>query len=304
MWQRVLGSEFDLSKLSRREWDGFVRRRRSGEIDAYGNVVTDPEERQRVRERPVQKSLAFLRAVCRWATNFRDESGRLLLERDPTRGFDIAQEKNPKRPVATHDRVDAIRKVYRQTSMRVEWGGKRECTESHLPEIFEIVVGTGRRIRSVCSLRFEDLELEPTEHTPSGAIEWPEDADKMGKSWRCPIGVPVREAVEAALRKRQRVGPGPLFPSPKDSRNPVSIHQASKWLREAEKLAKLKPLDGSLWHAYRRLWASARKDYPDVDVAQAGGWSSLEALKRAYQQPDDATMLRVVTHEAELREVK
>ena len=56
--------------------------------------------------------------------------------------------------------------------------------------------------------------------------------------------------------------------------------------------------------ANRRLWASARKDLPDVDVAKAGGWESLEALKGAYQQPDDATMLRVVTHEAELREVK
>ena len=30
----------------------------------------------------------------------------------------------------------------------------------------------------------------------------------------------------------------------------------------------------------------------------------LEALKMAYQRPDDETMLRVVTHEAELREVR
>ena len=30
----------------------------------------------------------------------------------------------------------------------------------------------------------------------------------------------------------------------------------------------------------------------------------MDALKLAYQQPDDATMLRVVTHEAELREVR
>ncbi len=40
-----------------------------------------------------------------------------------------------------------------------------------------------------------------------------------------------------------------------------------------------------------------------MDVAQAGGWSSLDALKQAYQQPDDARMLRVVEHETELREV-
>ncbi|CAN5848948.1 hypothetical protein BH20GEM1_BH20GEM1_17930 [soil metagenome] len=66
----------------------------------------------------------------------------------------------------------------------------------------------------------------------------------------------------------------------------------------------MEPQDGSLWHAYRRLWASARKDLPDVDVAQAGGWSSLTALKMAYQKPDDQTMLQVVTHKAGLREVK
>lgn len=41
-----------------------------------------------------------------------------------------------------------------------------------------------------------------------------------------------------------------------------------------------------------------------MDVAQAGGWSSLDALKQAYQQPDADTMLRVVEHEAELREMR
>ncbi len=46
------------------------------------------------------------------------------------------------------------------------------------------------------------------------------------------------------------------------------------------------------------------KNLPDVDVAQAGGWASLDALKMAYQQPDDQTMLEVVTHKAELREVR
>lgn len=41
-----------------------------------------------------------------------------------------------------------------------------------------------------------------------------------------------------------------------------------------------------------------------MDVAQAGGWASLEALKLAYQRPDDATMLRVVQHDTEVREVR
>ncbi len=84
----------------------------------------------------------------------------------------------------------------------------------------------------------------------------------------------------------------------------MRYQQASCWLVRAENLAGLEPLEGTLWHAYRRLWATARKGLPDVDVAQAGGWSSLDALKVAYQRPDSETVLRVVTHGFELREVR
>jgi integrase len=304
MWTRVLGAEFDLSNYSRREHDGWIRRRLSGEVDARGHYVPEPKERCEVGARTVQKDLLFLRAVSHWACEFRDEQGRLLMERDPTRGLAMPKEKNPNRPVATHDRVDAIRKVYRKITMCVERGGTRETVESYLPELFEIIVGTGRRISAVCGLRSEDLELETMEKTPWGAIVWPEDMDKLGKRWRCPVGPEVREAVESALKKRRHIGPGWLFPSAGNPERPVRYEEASVWLREAEKKAKLEPQKGTLWHAYRRLWASARKDLPDVDVAQAGGWASLDALKMAYQQPDDATMLRVVTHQTELREVR
>lgn len=304
LWEAFLGSEFDLSRLSRREWDEFIRRRRSGELSPRGEIVSDPEKRRPVGDRTIAKDLIFLRAVCRWACDWRDNSGRLLLDRDPTRGHKVPKEKNPKRPVATHDRVDAIREVYRESTMFVEWSGLQEEVESFLPEIFEIVVGTGRRISAVCSLRYENLELEPTSSAPSGAILWPEDTDKQGRRWWCPISRPVREALESAITKRQGIGPGPLFPGPRDRKKAIGYELASKWLRQAERAAKLEPQDGSLWHAYRRLWASARKDLPDVDVAQAGGWASLAALKLAYQQPDDETMLRVVTHEAEIRRVK
>ncbi len=129
----------------------------------------------------------------------------------------------------------------------------------------------------------------------------------MGVRWRCPISHAVRYALEAALAKRRpagRVGRGPLFPAPKNPQRPVDYTLASSWLRRAEQLAGLEPLEGSLWHAYRRLWASARKELPDVDVAQAGGWKFVEAVKQAYQRPDDATMPRVVEHAAELREVR
>ncbi len=70
----------------------------------------------------------------------------------------------------------------------------------------------------------------------------------------------------------------------------------------AEQQAKLPKQQGSLWHAYRRAWATARKHLPDVDVAAAGGWKSTETLRRCYQQPDADTMLAVVLSGAELRE--
>ena len=302
LWKRVLGADFDLSKLSRRQWDAFLRERRSGAIDARGEPVP-MEDRRPVGDRVLEKDCAFLRAVCRWATEYRDEDDQFLLDDVPIRGLRIPKERNPLRPVATHDRVDSIRGVYRDVRMQVG----RTLVESYLPEVFEIALGTGRRISAVCSLRIEDLDLERTERTPWGTIVWPEDTDKMGKCWRCPISGPVRDAIEAAQAKRARlgrVGEGPLFPSPKNLVKPVVNYDVSTWLRSAENKAGLEPQQGSLWHAYRRLWASSRKSLPDVDVAQAGGWDSLEALRKAYQCPDDETMLRVVTYETELREVR
>ena len=41
-----------------------------------------------------------------------------------------------------------------------------------------------------------------------------------------------------------------------------------------------------------------------MDVAEAGGWKTLETLKTAYQRSDPETMLRVVLEPASLREVQ
>ena len=90
----------------------------------------------------------------------------------------------------------------------------------------------------------------------------------------------------------------------RDKNKAISRHLADAWLREAEKISGLEPQRGSLWHAYRRKWGTERKHLPDVDVAAAGGWRSLDALKSAYQQVDDATMLKVVLGGGELREAK
>ena len=59
-------------------------------------------------------------------------------------------------------------------------------------------------------------------------------------------------------------------------------HLADKWFRKGETLAVVEKQKGSLWHAYRRKWATERKHEPDADVAKLGGWKSMVSLKASY----------------------
>ena len=61
---------------------------------------------------------------------------------------------------------------------------------------------------------------------------------------------------------------------------------------------------GSLWHAYRRKWATERKHLPVQDVAGVGGWKSNAMVLNIYTQADDETMLQVVLGAGELREAR
>ncbi len=95
-----------------------------------------------------------------------------------------------------------------------------------------------------------------------------------------------------------------LLPSPGHPTKPITRHLADKWLRKGGKLTGLEPLSGTLWHSYRRKFATERKHLPDVDVAAAGGWKSTVSLKTSYQQADSETTLRVVLGVGELREAQ
>ncbi|MDA1104928.1 MAG: tyrosine-type recombinase/integrase [Gemmatimonadetes bacterium] len=135
-------------------------------------------------------------------------------------------------------------------------------------------------------------------------IRWPATTDKSGRETIVPISPAVRAALERVLRDRPGIGTAPLFPSRDDPQKSISRHLADAWLRSAEKLAGLETQKGSLWHAYRRKWATERKHLPDVDVATAGGWKTVQTLQTAYQQADAETMFRGVMEAGELREAK
>lgn len=292
----------------------YVRKRRALDVVAPAFKLREDGTRPRgyrtprkPRDGALHGELSWLSTCCNWASNHRREGRRLLAE-NPLRGLSWPREKNPRRPVASHQRylstlahVDAVDPV-----------GRLRC-------ILALARFTGRRESALCALRASDLLLTHdqitralaaagmderlAEHMPHGAIRWRAEADKQGFLFISPVNTDARAALDAYLRENPRMGDVPLFPAPggrwpndaaPGPERSIRRDTALGWLIRAEKLAGLPKLAGGGFHPYRRLWASERKHMPDVDVAGAGGWRDLRALKQSYQQADPATVLRVV----------
>jgi len=115
--------------------------------------------------------------------------------------------------------------------------------------------------------------------------------------------VPVRwEVLYELLRFRnenRRLRGLSLFPHPQRRQHhggPVTRHLAAYWLKEAFCRGRIPKPAGGLWHMFRRVWATERKNLPLKDVAAAGGWRDTSTLLR-YQQTDEETLSAVVEHE-------
>ncbi len=295
LWRAFLGGGFVLSKFGLREWNAFISARQLGEIDGRGRRVSEPTKRRLVRPRTIAHSLKLLRQVCRFGANYRTTTGGFHLETDPTRGLVLPVEKNPRRPVADTERFERLLAVADRVTM-LDAG--RHPTRSYLTELLVLAEGTGRRIGAILALRWSDWALDAGTH---GTIRWRAEHDKIGQEWTTPVTPRVREALEAARRRRPNLGDAFLFPAPDDPSHPVTRHVAAMWLHQAERLAELEPLRGGVWHPFRRAWASKRKHLSLKDVAYAGGWKDTSTLLRCYQQPDPETIEEVVLGSRQLR---
>src|SRR2546425_8701568 len=210
-----------------------------------------------------------------------------ILRENPARGFALPKEKNPLRPVATDNRLEAIL-------------AKAPEIHPYLAPLLTIVAATGRRIGAILHLTTDDLLLNQSEH---GVICWRAVNHKTRDESLVPVSREVRAAINPHLAERG-ITPGFVFPANfNDPFAPVSRYAADRWLVAAEKLAKVAKQKGGLWHPYRRRWATVRKHLPIQDVMKAGGWSEPTTLQGVYQQPDDATLLKVVNETTQLREV-
>lgn len=295
-WETFLGRSFDLREMGVRQWNAFKRQRASGEIDSRGNKVRATKKRREVAPRTVAKDLKTLRQVCRFAARYR-EDGQFILDADPTRGLELPSEPNPRRPVADDQTLAKLLKV--ADKVRVGHVDEdKEKMRAPLRELLILAAHTGRRIGAIVRLRWSDWF--PDEAT-YGVLRWRADSDKLGKEWRAAVTPEVRETLENLRQERPGVGEAYIFPAP-ESDGHVRVDVAGKWLRQAEQLADDHSHEkGFGWHAFRRMWATKRKELSAQDVAYAGGWKDTATLERVYQQADPETTERVVLNGRELR---
>jgi integrase len=304
MFAQAWGEGFQVLNLAQSHIERYSQQRRAGTLTPF-KPAEDAKGRVKGRK-PVKVSdgtlsgdFRWLSAAFNWACGFK-VNGKRLLPENPLHGLKLPREINPKRPVASHDR-------YVRTQEHTDAMDPR----GRLRAILALARYTGRRIDAITELRVSDVLLSAERlrdvlastgrderlagaWAQAGAIRWRPENDKQGFDELAPLNEGARNALEAYLRASGRVGDAVLFPAPLDDSKAIDVRLITRWLLKAEAAAKLPKLERGCFHPYRRLWATERTDMPDVNVAKAGGWRSVAALRQSYQQADGDTMLRVV----------
>ncbi len=245
--------------LSQRDWDRFIRARRSGRVGPSGRPVSD---------RTVEYDLRFLLAVLNWAAKSRDEEGRLLLESNPLRGLKVPKEKNPTRVVLTQAEYEALL----QASLLMDWRFRVALVIAH---------ETGHRIGAVRQLRWSDIDVERR------TIRWRGEHEKTGYEHRTPVTDEVLAVLEEARRQNPGIGNVPLLPAPKNPSKCIRRSLARDWWDKAEALAGLAPKRLRGWHSLRRKFASDLMNQPLKVLCELGGWKTAETVLQCYQRADE-----------------
>ncbi len=262
------GKDCEVGSLTPDRMQAYVRARRAGEVTG-----------RPVRTRSVQYDLIMLKIILRWASGT-FQNGRPLIDQNPLAGFSPPRERNPRRPM-----IDAA------TAAKLR--GAADRVSPQLPVLMLLIESTGRRLTSVLGLHWDDLDFKRR------TIRWRAELDKARREAVTPMPAVALRPLQAHRRACGAIGPALVFPHPKRSKAglPVTRHLAAYWLKEAYELAGVAKPEGSLWHVFRRRWATKRKHLPLRDVAEAGGWKDLTTLLTCYQQPDEETMRQVVDYE-------
>src|SRR5581483_6701267 len=92
LFLRCVGRTRSVASLNRRDWDKFIRDRRSGVLRPSGMPAT-----RRAGNRQLQHDCKTISAVLRWGMTVNDRPGTPLVDRHPFAGMPMPREENPRR---------------------------------------------------------------------------------------------------------------------------------------------------------------------------------------------------------------
>jgi integrase len=282
------GAEFDVRGLTPDDVKAYTTRRLAGGITLEDGRTTGP-----TRNRSPQADLMLLRAMCRWAMTVRTVTGHRWMSENPLQGIRLPSERNPRRALADYGRFEATRTAIRTLAEREDAPSRRRAWRM-LDCALLIAEATGRRKSAILRLDWKDVDLA------GRVIRWRAENDKAGTEWRVPITEDLAREL-GAYRQAMAVVGGPLFPAWRNPSRPVNVWAFDHLLLEAEREATLPKLAGSLWHCWRRSWATERKAHAIRDVMQAGGWRTPAVLVEVYQAADPESVRAVVEEKRKLR---
>lgn len=265
-----LGADRNVVGVSESDARRYAMARAEGVAGRKGGKAGRP-----VRDRAIEADLLALHRALNWAMRERTRTGRRLIQENPLFGVQLPKERNPRRPVMTHDEYLRLLGVAEQVNPLLKLG-------------LIVAEGTGRRLSAWRNLRWSDVDFA------GDTLRWRAEHDKKGFEQTVPMSPGVREALQARRRAQSTIGDAPVFPSPGDLPEPCSRYLLDAWLRRAYAKAEIQKLPGGLWHPLRRKWVTERKGYPAKDVAAAGGWRHEPTMLTSYQQADAETVRRVV----------
>jgi integrase len=269
LFLRFFGAQRRPETLSRREWDAYIRARRSG-------VLRPPKGSMRQAGwRVIEQDLHLLNALLNWAVQAGDGRGGFLLERNPLKGLPVPKEESPRRALLSDVQYEAVRTAAAVISPRLE------C-------FVVLAWHTGHRGASLRQLRWSDVDLE------AGRVHFRGELDKIGLDhWN-----PLHPAAVAILKgERSRVaaiGDAWIFPAARDATAPLSRDAvANLWKRLAVK-AQLPAGERYGWHSCRRAFANRFRRAPLRDLQDLGGWKTSATLMTVYLRADETAQREVL----------
>lgn len=276
LFEECWGAGATVCNLDRRDWDRFIKRRRSGELKPKGGSRSV----KGVRNRAIEQNLKYMLAVCNWGGMVLVK-GRLLIERNPFKGFPLPAEKNPERPMIGPDEYARLRVAAKSLGPSVEL-------------YLLLVHDTGHRCSAVSRLQWSDVDLSDAENAK---ICWRSEHDKIGLEHAVPITpeagsalVEAREALQEARRATARIEDSWIFPCPTNTREPIKREALINLWRRLERVAGLPHVQGRGWHSLRRKFATERMHTAPAVLCALGGWQDYETIRKCYMQPDDAAL--------------